>query len=175
MIVLGIDPDLHHTGLSMVKDGVPQDLACVTVDRKLVGPEAVMAMARALPAALHSLSKLEPVVAVVENQQIYTGTQGRARPDDILKLGQVAGAALAAIEHVFCVDKVFFPKPQRWKGSVPKLIHQRRILSRLGWETVETKTTVRPKGNPLGFHLAATHWSHVLDAIGLALWGEKQR
>ena len=181
MIVLGIDPDLHQTAFALVQDEPFVKILRVevlSIPETLKGTDAVVAMSSALGAAPYRYAGTSLVV--VEGQQIYLGS-GQARPDSILRLAQVAGAALGA----FWAFSKMMPRPTEWKGQVPKGIHQARILKRFG---IFYKVVGREKGCvPLTLEgepgLAGVEgsdlvpkgaWIHVVDAIGLALWAIEQ-
>lgn len=178
MIVLGCDPDLHHTGLALLRDGKPIALGVALAPPHLKRVDAVLGMCAALPDALSDLflqagwTNRGADRVIVESQQIYYG-KSNVRPDDLILLAQVAGACCTL--GSFLADDIRLPKPNQWKGSIPKMVKQRRILDKLGWGHLCTKTTVKPKHCPLDLKLTGTNWSHVLDAIGLAQWGEAIR
>jgi hypothetical protein len=178
MNIIGIDPDLHHTGLALLVDGAPAALRICRVEPKYKGPDAVIEMAARLPEEIQRLCEGAGKApqdlhrAIIEGQKIYAGIKQHARPSDILMLAHVAGAALGLLK--LFTEQVLLPEPGRWKGTVPKKVHQRRLIIKERWTPRETKTAVYPDGQPLGLKLAATQWSHVLDALGLARWGEQR-
>ena len=56
--------------------------------------------------------------------------------------------------------RVHTPIPSEWKGTVPKAEYQKRILTAATFNT------------ECGFKsVKQAHLSHVVDAIGLAMWG----
>lgn len=124
-----------------------------------------------------AIEQLPPAhVFVVENQQAYG--QGKADPNDLIRLSHVAGAAAGAA--AFRAGRVLFPRPRVWKGGVPKGVHQGRVLDQIGWgyqfngpKRPVTKVEV-PEGVKLLGEIPEEHWSEVVDAIGLALWGQEQ-
>lgn len=167
---LGIDPDLHATGLVVLSSdpgGKPGILMACTlrVSKTLKGCAAARMMASEIAHFFRGrfATQILLTVAVVEGQRLYPGAKSHQRPEDILHLGQVAGAALASIWGFgppAC--EVHFPTPNRWKGSVPKDIHQARTMSKID----------DPQGLLAG--IPKTHLTHVIDAAGLALWGLSQ-
>ena len=176
MIYLGLDPDLHNTGLAVLdEEGDVAHVEVIRVPKSYVGESAVQKMiqemARRLPMLMGTLDIIpdpEYFSCTVEGQQIYMG-KGQARPDSLLLLAQVAGAA-AGILAPFCAD-LSLPRARKWKGSVPKPIHQARILGRLGWAYKKGQGYTIPINPPA--HLAKLkpeEWKHVVDAIGLARW-----
>ena len=114
----------------------------------------------------------------VEAQEMYHGQT--KDPRSIMLLANAAGCALqemvSAFPGVFCR----FPRPQEWKGNVPKHVKQKRAFNNLELETTikgnVTKGTAYcvPK-LALAFqgkieNINAGDWKHVGDAVGLALW-----
>lgn len=171
MIVLGIDPDLHSTALAGwdMKKRVVTFVGVIRVSEKLKGREAAVAMCQEL-----AKYPLDDDVVVIEGQEIrYTARKG-ADPQDIVNLAVVAGGAASQAK-----GRVLMPSPSQWKGSIPKAVHQARVLGKLGWpsETVgrSTRAYTRPTGGFEGVlgakDLGKEDWKHVVDAIGLAMWG----
>lgn len=72
--------------------------------------------------------------------------------------------------------RVFLPLPSQWKGSVPKEIHQARVLRKVGIEPKKGAGYCYPADPKVlkrwGFPKGS--WKHLSDAIGLALWGLEQ-
>ena len=92
---------------------------------------------------------------VVEDQQIYRTT--KARHADILKLAQSAGAVIGAVKHF----NLTMYLPRQWKGTVPKEVFARRILTRLSEHEMTIFDSVKcPK--------SMRH--NIVDAIGLGLF-----
>lgn len=174
MRVLGFDPDLHNSGLAIVErtpEGkfVVLHAQIISVPAALKGDAAVRAMIAALPLWQVDYGDLFYGSAVVEGQEAYRGAQAnRATPDVLIRLAHVAGAALRLYDGEIVAPKV-------WKGQVPKDIKQARICSKLGWDYVKHSGWVEPtfiSSNPAANFPAikGKQWSHVLDAIGLAIW-----
>jgi hypothetical protein len=95
-----------------------------------------------------------PRVLVLELPQIYPGPQ-KADPNDQITL---------AINHGRWLQRVWghdirTPHPKEWKGSVPKNIHQPRILAAL-----------TPEERALIPDLPKTKLHNAIDAVGLFLW-----
>ena len=191
MRVLGFDPDLHNAGLAIIEDArgprsvgpllVVRLLHVVQVDKNLKGDQAVRAMVAALP---HRSPHDDRVIvrtvngwdgfdyrhAIVEGQESYRGKgNGASTPDVLIRLAHVAGAAAREYAGTIVAPKV-------WKGSIPKEVKQARICSRLGWTYEVRAGWVEPTGaGPAAFpHIKGKQWSHVVDAIGLALWKIEQ-
>jgi hypothetical protein len=177
---LGIDPDLHNTGIALLDGaGAMVETWCVTIPTKLKGEAAVVSMAAALHLWLMDLSEFPGSVftgmtVVVEGQEIYRGKT--PNPMDILRLGQVAGAAVGVMGNA--CDRILLPTPNKWKGSVPKHIHQARTLTKLGVDYKVTSGSDRyaypvdDSGNARP-PFPKSKWKHIVDGIGLAQWGLK--
>lgn len=188
-ISIGVDPDLHRTAFAAVCEQQVLAVGVARVASWLKGPDAVAAMVAMLryhhSDAEHSWdhwTRLSSVL-VVEGQQIYAGGKKSTKGwDSVLLLAQVAGAA-AGILTQYRQDLII-PRPQKWKGSIPKAVHQARVLKRRGIE-YDMKGSKTPKSDtrycvPRGRlaagsdTLADSDWKHVVDAIGLADWGLAQ-
>lgn len=182
--LIGVDPDLHHTGLALLNGdtGAVLDVLCITANGK-TREDAVVAMVHALDVPWfidHDLDDMG-IVVVVEAQELYLGG-GTQNPRNIMHLAQVAGAALAAAACQFRRTVLHFPRPAEWKGQVPKRVHQHKTLGKLGWEHKQVGTDQRGycyptigNGDVARPPLPKTQWKHVVDAIGLALWGMEKR
>lgn len=116
----------------------------------------------------------------VEAQKVYRGKT--KNPQDIVVLAAAAGVVLHAACNRWPGASSYFPLPQDWKGGTPKRIHQARILKRLGVPCTSkgTKNTGYcvphwPEGKePMGADkLNMSDWKHVVDAIGIAMWGQE--
>lgn len=149
MIALAVDPDLHTTGVALVEsdtDGFRVvAIQTVRAGKGLRDEEAVIAMAGELHKALPSLVAWADVFAV-EGQRIYQQT--RANPMDLIRLAQVAGAAVGLCRST----NVLMPEPAVWKGQLPKDVHHARVRKKCAWDRWE-------KSN-----------EHERDAVCLAVW-----
>ncbi len=185
MFFIGIDPDLHNTGLALLNGDTGEviEVKCVSSSGKKE-EEAVIAMARALRFEwFPGYTYLDtPSTVVIEAQEIYAGG-GTKNPRNIMHLAQVAGAAIAIAIRITTGPKknLWFPRPAEWKGQVPKRIHQARILKRMKWDCQKVGTKDRgycyptmPNSDLAREPLQKTQWKHVVDAIGLAQWGIKR-
>lgn len=102
-----------------------------------------------------------PVIIIIEKPWIYPLGLGKGDPNDLIDLaifaGEIAGwyrARLAGVEIVFVA-------PRTWKGTVPKAIHNERVLAAL----TADERKILPK------HARAKGFDHnMIDAVGLALW-----
>ncbi len=182
---IGCDPDTHACSFALVDD---QDnvieLACCKVPDKLTGLDAVVAMGHALSNFWLQYGHLHSMAYAVEAQEVaYTARQKGANPRSLILVANVAGMALQAGMRSCLEVRPYMPYPSQWKGSVPKQIHQGRILDRLGcdFERVgkdpstgycrPTSGTERWAGAE---ELNKGDWKHVVDAIGLALWAREK-
>lgn len=84
----------------------------------------------------------------------------RVSPNDLISLAVKVG--LAAARHY---DVVEFVKPSKWKGSVPKEIHGRRIVAKLDADEVYELGLAKCPGSKL---------NNIVDAVGLGLWWLKR-
>lgn len=176
--VIGVDPDLHHTGWALVEPGRVVSCGVIRIAGRFRGAEAAVQMCRVLGVELRPRRE-EASSAVVEGQQVYSRSQSRADPKNLLHLATVSGAVIATLR-----TPTYLPTPRQWKGSVPKAIHQGRVLSELEGPWEFTRPANRRNGvivtkYPLGIWQGskaptATDWKHVVDAIGLAVWGLNQ-
>ena len=158
LCVLGIDPDVNNTGVCVVDEGK-------MVAHYLVVPESGreekrVRMAHALSLCLKSImDTFYPNRVVIEWQGIRPGDP---RPNDILELCCIGAACLGMVSPdkfaLFPLD-ILTPLPVQWKGSVSKKIHQPKILTCAGL-TLDAFSHL-PKGKV----------NHVVDALGLAIWG----
>ena len=177
-LALGIDPDLHHAGVALVRDGSKLvAVRCPTIASRYRGGDAVVAMAGALNLALIELLSEhgEPDVCAVESQQSYLGS--KVKPQDLIHLGQMAGGSVYMLRALMFSARIELPKPAAWKGTVPKDVHQKRILSmvRIPYEQGSKPTKILRLPEGLGFEgMKRSHFSHVIDAIGLASWACSQ-
>jgi len=171
VIILGIDPDLHSTGFAVVADGKEVMLAqSIKVPAKRKGLLSVESMSASLQ---HVISLICPAVdlAVIEMPVIRQGSN--SRPNDLMRLAAVAGAAAAACFQE--VDRVRLVEPATWKGQVPKNIHQARIYEHLGWMSADAGAKAERYRYPLDppsslAKILKGDWKHIGDAIGLAIW-----
>ena len=170
---LGIDPDLHHTGIAVCDaQGTVMGVECCMIPGKLKGEDAVIAMTRAISGSIANMVDCLEAEAfesvAVEGQHISFRTPN---PTDILHLAHITGAAIGVVNEMIAA-RLYIPAPKDWKGQVPKIVHQRKLLEELGWPhqsygDQKSGYTI-PTNPPVGKMLKQTHWKHVVDAIGLA-------
>lgn len=175
MRVLGVDPDLHHAGIALVDDGKTViAVRCPQVSGNLRGAAAAVEMARSMQVDLFELFAAygRPDVAIVEGQEMYLGS--RVRPQDLLHLALSAGIAAGVVRAAWADTRIEIPKPQTWKGTIPKHIHQKRIMRSVGiqFEGGSNPAKILRLPTTDGFDgIKKAHLIHVIDAIGLAVWG----
>lgn len=175
MIVLGVDPDLHCTALATWGDD-PESLWADTIKipAGITRHAAVLAMTKEIVKASTAMTESCDML-VVEAQVLRPyGNDWHRRPEDIVLLGNVAGAALAAWSGS-CYGNLRFPTPQEWKRGVPKAAHQARAYEGLGWGYELRTDYAIPKNPPKALeHIRPSEWKHVGDALLLARWGWEQ-
>lgn len=97
-------------------------------------------------------------LVVIERPQ-WRGIGSKENIADLLVLAELVGeyAQLFRSSGIE-VERVW---PSTWKGSVPKDIHQKRILAKLSPDEIEV-IPKRPR--------AKDHDHNILDAVGVGLW-----
>lgn len=157
MLALGVDPDLHSAGLSLVSHE-PGKVPVVLWTGVALAPRSLKSYAAATALAWPSLPSFGNTsdILVVEGQRIYPHSQ--VRPEDLMHLAFAAGMAVGIYGPL--AREVVVPLPQEWKGSVPKAVAHARILTRFNTPNPEVAAMIQ-----------GPHKSHVIDAIGLAIWG----
>jgi hypothetical protein len=171
MLVLGIDPDLTSTACA-VYDSRENEVLRLVLQR--AGSYEEMLSFVSCP----WVDELSATVSfsVVEGQQIYVASNRRnVDPNDILCLAQVAGAVYSRLTTQGAI-----PKPAEWKGQRSKLAEHTKYAKLLGWETeraggkdpylVPTQDYVEVETSD-GKPVKRSDWKHLMDAIGLAIWG----
>ena len=151
--VLAVDPGKRHLGWAMLQHN--DKLRAGYASSALDPPEAWRDLAGQI-AARHA------DVVVVEQMVDYPGAQRVANPNDLLPLAGLAGAVFAT----FRADQWLWPTPRRWKGTVPKNVHHKRIWDSLSEAQARELARVTD-------HLSAKQTADVLDAVGLAFWGRR--
>jgi len=174
---IGIDPDLHDLAIAVWDKG-PVRAEVIHVQRRkgVVAQKAVLEMVLAMKECeFFSGRDYDIDLVAVEAQTLQrTGLKQHKRPQDIVTLGNVAGAALGFLtEHRY---DVLFPTPEEWKGQIPKNVMQARLYDELGWGyEMVGKEYARPVKIPSSFsNISAGQWKHVGDAILLARWAFQQ-
>lgn len=178
---IGIDPDTTSTGLAVVHQ--LEETSYRTLYVALVKARGKKAadrrapMARALLETMRYLQSTfgingDDVTVAVEWMKLRP--TGERRPNDIVNLNGIAGAALAAAAQLKHAE-LLTPEPVAWKGSIPKDVKQRRVLRHLGL-TEDLKHSDVTLGKIAGAdQIPASKKTHVLDALGLAEWALTER
>lgn len=170
--VLGIDPDSTTTAWALVEDS---NLTAVGVWRTKRAI-ATLTLRELLTQVERTLDVEKPDFVVVEGQSYHAGSP--ASPADIIKVAHIAAGVIGIVIARGLSSRVALPEPERWKGQVPKVIHQGRTFVSLGlaydhgqeycWPTDPAQVR-KIRG---GQEISRTGWKHVGDACGLALWGQ---
>lgn len=178
MYALGIDPDLHDTSLAVWEDGLPKWAIVAHVKKqKCSQQDAVVEMAELVSYQFQPEFDAGCVGIAVEAQTLQrSGLKQHKRPQDIVILGNVAGAVLG----VFCArglgPMLSFPTPEKWKGQIPKKVMQARLYAELGWGYSMNTDYASPVRIPPAFdNITKGQWKHVGDALLLARWAYENR
>lgn len=170
MRCIGIDPGSKSTGYACVEKTATgfhvHALGAITISKGFKGAKAVQEMIAALQDLPELLPVDKPFLLCAEGQEVYRG-RGNADPAGLIMIAQVTGAA-AGILRPFAQDLII-PRPREWKQSVPKPIHQARILSKLGWDYKKNQGQAYPTNSP--FDLKVSEYFDAVDAAGLAIFG----
>ena len=175
---IGIDPDLHDLAIGYWDNG-PKAAHVVHVTRRKgrTGQTAVLDMIEAMRMEVPFIDRDHDVTALaVEAQTLMrSGLKQHKRPQDIVVLGNVAGAALGMLAGAG-YPHILFPTPEGWKGQIPKNVMQARLYDELGWGyEMVGKEYARPQRIPAAFsNITAGQWKHVGDALLLARWASQQ-
>lgn len=174
MMFVGIDPDLHCTSVAYWMHGKPVQAYVIYTPRVKgrIEQAAVLDMVWAIKEHFEELPS--GIIWAVEAQTLHvTGLKQHKRPQDIVTLGNVAGAILSHIAS-FESDRtcLMFPTAKEWKGQIPKAVMQARFYTDLKWGyEMVGKGYARPVRPPSEFsNIGKTDWKHVGDALMLAKW-----
>lgn len=164
-LVIGVDPDKDTPAFASVWVG--EDYS---IDIRAVGLGddwvSIPFLSMRIP--------YQPTRVFIESPRAeYTKGKG-TRVQDIVELARRAGELSVACACAFGIRPDYIT-PAEWKGQTPKDISQARICSRLGWPFEKMAGYARPTDGFSGVRgateLKKSDWKHVLDAIGIALWG----
>lgn len=104
---------------------------------------------------------LLPAIVVVELPVIYPLGKGKGDPNDLIKVAELAGAIRGFYSVRAPGVDTAVVKPRTWKGTVPKAIHNKRVVGALS----ARETNLLPRRPRAG------DFDHnMLDAIGIGLW-----
>lgn len=156
--VLALDPGTAATGIAVMVDGDPVFLNVVRATGGSAEDRLPDMCQRVATAVTQLMAQHRPDTFVVEWQSIRPSDP---RPNDILHLSIVLGAALSVPREPFCRLKL--PLPVQWKGTINKDTFTKRVLGQ--WPQA------------LDFlHGCPAHLRHnALDALAMAYWGIAQR
>lgn len=175
---VGLDPDLHDLAIGYWHNGQPSHAEVIHVKRVKgrTGQIAVQDMVK----AMWPLPTLMPQglkgVAIEAQTLRRLGPKQHKRPEDIVILGNVAGAALGMLSLTVPIHLIDFTTPEEWKGSIPKNVMQARLYTDLGWGyEMVGDAYARPLRPTTSFgNISAGQWKHVGDALLLARWASQQ-
>ncbi len=172
MRAVGFDPDTKTTGIAAVQffNGGFQ-----VIQVALVRAKGRLAVDRRREMAVNLIDVIvglelpyTPTTAAIEWQKLYPGKE--KRPNDIVNLNGIAGMCVMASTFLG-PEHIFSPVPFDWKKTVPKAIHQKRIVSRLHLNLDLSYITGYGTGSvPGAENIPASMRTHVIDALGLACW-----
>lgn len=152
--ILAVDPGTSATGICLLVDGDPQWIKIL----REKGPNAearLPGMCLQVSGAIYDAIRFGTVDTVaIEWQSIRPTDQ---RPNDILHLGMVIGAALAGIPQSSQID-LLTPLPVQWKGTQNADLFVRRIRERF------------PLAANMMHSVPESLKHNGFDALGLALW-----
>ena len=192
-IYIGIDPDLRLLNAVIMTTDPEPKIAAILVRRNKEGSgDAAVANAARMACRLiedviayfvshEELNGYDEIVLVVESQNVeYTGVTNKARKSSMVQLCQVAGCLMGAFSNM--CNSIHLVQPVKWKGSVPKHVHHRRIYKALdvgftmaGGEDgyavphmfADMCSFSHDKVNPGDF-------KDISDSVGLALFGYRK-
>jgi hypothetical protein len=157
---IGLDPGKRKMGLAVIGDGIAAGVA--------VRVESPWSETQAVNAVLDGMHKLRLygfdlhyAHVHVENPQHYGGS-GAAFKKDVEALQALAGRLERELRPLGYHVTLY--RPNKWKGSVPKPVHHRRIrraLSAAELRLIEAQDYGDAQAD-------------VWDAVGLALFGAKR-
>lgn len=153
--LLAVDPGLRVCGIAYFNNGTLS--FCVLVrnpEREARGPMAWMALAQQLRAVVPPWCV--PDTVVLEVPQVYVIGRGKGDPADLIELAGVDGAIAAQFPDA----KHLGYRPRDWKGSVPKDVHQARVLKTLS----EADKRLIEESSPASLR------HNVIDAVALGAW-----
>lgn len=178
MNYLGIDPDTSHMGIALLC-GDRLHFFCARAKGKSA-TDRMVPMASALDGELLSVNHL---VNSEDHSDLHVAIEwplprpGDPNPKNIAELMACAGMAVQGSEFLKAT-KTYLPLPSDWKGQVPKHEKHNRIVREVGYQTVHIALNLAgiPCPGDLGsFKKEFTGLaSHLLDALGLALWARER-
>lgn len=176
IISIGIDPDVHNCAVGYIQYENGKMSLGVEIIRNKEGAERAAAINTIQTTAFRDLFEIKGnYLLTVEGQDAnYTG-RTCARPNDILNLALITGAAITLYKGGM---SCYSPLPREWKGTVPKDIKQKRILDHLGlkYHMAGGKHPYPVPSNYAPYVVGGCKvndgdWKDITDALGLAVWG----
>jgi hypothetical protein len=177
---VGCDPDIHNLSVAIIDETCKIKALYLIKEKGKKDKEAV----KQLLASLHKISDLPidmddiAAYAVEAQNTTYTARKG-ANARDLINLAYISGA----VSFMFAVAnpkaKSYLPYPSDWKGSVPKRIHQKRVLSKMNipFKNISDRNdcpmpTVKwiNKLFITDTKINKTDWTDIIDSIGLAVY-----
>lgn len=140
--LLALDPSVTATGWAFFEDGKVKDAGVLSRVDEFRGTE------------LQVFRTTRPDILVVEIPQVY-GRNSMVDENDLIAVAVTAGVFIGSI---ICKELVTV-RPAKWKGQVPKSIHNERVLAKLSADERDLLLDI-PKSK---LHNA-------IDAIGIGLW-----
>lgn len=159
MRFVSIDPGLRHLGLAMFEGA--RLMKAVLVANPETTRRGAVAWVEMAAEVRRACASFQPHTLVIEEMQRDSRTVGAAI-DDLLQVQGVGGAVASGL-RAMTVDAVVGYTPSAWKGSVPKPVHNKRVLGKL------------TAAEELAIDFCAPHLqNNVTDAIGLGLFWLKK-
>jgi hypothetical protein len=163
--IVSFDPGLREAGFAVFSGGLLARAVLIRNPEKVKrdGP-AWYSMSQEVgrvfgqPTCFGTPTSWEKFAFVSEIPQVYReGQSANVDPADLTNLAGVVGAVIGALNP----NEVHTYVPAKWKGQVPKDIHNKRILARLDAEERAILDAVK---------CPASLKHNVIDAVGIGLF-----
>ena len=161
--IFAIDPGLEATGWAVLSESTGRLLAC-----GVARPFARVNQTQTIADIRLKILKIweeqvgfskQPRILAIEMPQIYQQKFLKGDPNDLIPLSVMGGLLWASLTPKTC----YLPKPQSWKGQVPKNTMQERIF---GAMDLASKKVLAE-----GLHIIPKYLRHnTYDAIGIGQW-----
>ncbi len=148
--LVGIDPGVHMSGYAVFDDGVFVDAGVVRSDAK-----HLIDAAREMGSELYKATGVAG--EVVCEHMFYYPHDPKSQPNDLIAVEFAGGILVQSVAHPKA--RTWLVTPRKWKGTIPKDIHNARTIKRCPEAGEHLAKVLCP-----GMH------NHALDAVGLALW-----
>lgn len=154
MKLCAVDPGVEATGLALFTDNKLEHV-------RLVRASSLQSMIQAIYYVKWPHDYDVPDLVFIERPVVYP-RDGIKKAASLMTVAIVAGAAAAAYgrETWTTID---FVEPRTWKGSVPKEIHNTRVISILEKDEQEILISSMDDAPPSLLH-------NVIDAVGIGLY-----